>query len=932
MEQQHLTRHVRRVLAGLGVLGALWMAGCGQASYTEEERLERARDFLESGEVRAGIIEYRNLLQENPDHLDARWELGRAHLERGEPRAALAEFEKARSLGWDDPEGVIYMARAQLMLGEPRQARAMLEAREAGEFEDPQAFHLLLARAHVGVNDLESATAELDAALALDPDDASALTTLAQVHALRGELDRAKARLAEALAVDSGHAPAWSLSGDLHRSEGDLEAAEAAYTRVTETAPNPYTGHFRRALARMSQQSWDGVREDLEALGQLGPDRPATAYVRGVVSFHEQDYEAAVSALDRTLAGNPGYLPARFFLGASHFALGNLQQADAHLSRYVRSNPQSAAANRLLAAVRMQGGQAEEAEALLRRVLAENEADRLALELMAGVHASQGDIQSSIQLLRRRVEVDPDSVQARMNLARALLQGEDPAAGLRELEALSGMAPELEDLEWAGVLRLLQEGQHEQALSRADRIIEKHPDSPVAQNLRAGALLALGRTDEAVAALEEALRLDPGNTTATRNLAVLKLRTQGADSARMVLESGLEAAPEDPRLLMFMAEFEVEQGEPAEAGQYLQRAVEAAPQALEPRIVLARYRLLAGEPAKALEVLEGAPEGSEDNVPLLEVRAMAQLAEGQVDQGITTLRRLAELRPDSPEVHFRLGRAQVQAERPREARSALERALELDGEHPGALLALARLERREGREDKALELARRMQELEGVRAQGHLVEGDILATREDYAEAVQAYEASYRERVTSESAMKRFEALRRMGEETAAREWMRKHLANHPEDHRSRLVLATSLLEAGDVAAAKKDYEILVERFPEDAMVLNNLAYIYQREGDARSLEMAERAHRLQPEDPQIKDTLGMALLDHGDAERGLGLIREARETLPDTAVMDYHYAQALERNGQRDEAVSVLRELLAGAEDFPQRQQAQAMLERLGS
>ncbi|MFP4245490.1 MAG: tetratricopeptide repeat protein, partial [Ectothiorhodospira sp.] len=406
----------------------------------------------------------------------------------------------------------------------------------------------------------------------------------------------------------------------------------------------------------------------------------------------------------------------------------------------------------------------------------------------------------------------------------------------------------------------------------------------------------------------------------------------GAEAAREVLESGLEASPDNARLLMLMAEFEVEQGEPDEAGQFLQRAVDAEPEALEPRVVLARYHLQTGEPESALSVLEGVDERHEDDAALLEVLSMAQVSAGRLDQGITTLRRLAELRPDSPEVHFRLALAQGQAERFGEARRSLERVLEQDEEHPGALLTLARLERREGREDQALELARRMQGLDAVRARGYLLEGDILATREDYAGALEAYEASYRERATGEGAMKRFEVLRRAEGGEAAREWMREHLEEYPDDHRSRMVLATSLLEAGDRTAAREEYERLEDRFPEDPMVLNNLSYIYQQEGDARALDLAQKAHELQPEDPRIQDTLGMAMLEHGDPAEGLEWIGEAREALPDDASIGYHHAVALERNGRPDEAASVLRELLDEAGEFAERQEAEALLRRLES
>lgn len=59
----------------------------------------------------------------------------------------------------------------------------------------------------------------------------------------------------------------------------------------------------------------------------------------------------------------------------------------------------------------------------------------------------------------------------------------------------------------------------------------------------------------------------------------------------------------------------------------------------------------------------------------------------------------------------------------------------------------------------------------------------------------------------------------------------------------SQLVKSYDLLEAGNLAAAKKIYEAVLKKHPENPIALNNLGAIYAREKDyQRSLNCLERA------------------------------------------------------------------------------------------
>ncbi|MFN2350030.1 MAG: XrtA/PEP-CTERM system TPR-repeat protein PrsT [Thioalkalivibrio sp.] len=916
----------------IGLLACvLWLTACGQTSYTAEEMLERAAVFEERGELRASSIELKNLLQAHPDHGEGRWRLGTLLLTMGDGAGALSELERAVSLGWTQPDLPLVLARARLLQREYARVIEELQTWRLPRAQDVVEAHVIRGRARLGLGEVDAAEAEFGAALRSDANHAPALVGLAQVHLTRAEVDAAGRRLDAALEADPGYAQAWDLMGEIHRAEGRLEEAEEAFSRLIEhTAAVPYMGHYKRALTRIAKRDWEGARADYDVLVALSRRAPTTFYVDGLLRFHQQEFDAAVKALEDTLRVRPDYLPALFFAGASHYALGNWQQAESHLTAYVRRRPDVAAAQHLLAALRLRAGQEGDARVLLERVLASNPGDLVALDLMAGIHAAQGDSESSLALLSERVARDPQSVQARTRLATALLESGERERGMQELEAARELAPEAQSLDLAVIVRLLEGGEFQKALEEARAVAVRRPDMAPLHNLMGVALLGLGQGLDAEQEFMTSLRLDPGNFVATRNLASLALRLEGVGAARGIFEQSLEARPDDLRLLMDLAALEARQGDQAQAGKLLEQAILAHPRALQPRLAMARLHLGRNEPRQAVRLLEEIRADHADDLALLEILASAQVAAGQLESATSTLRRLTELAPQSAEVHYRLGLAQRQAGRVLDARRALNRAVELDGQHLRALLALAHLERQSGRFREALSLARRLQEHEAGRADGLLIEGDVQGAEGAHDRALQAYQAAYHERPTTDAALRRFNAARQAGAQADAREALAAHVERYPEDHRARLVLANTFMETGAYALAVEHYERLNRDVPGNAMVLNNLAFAYQRLGDPRSMATAREALALRPGDPRIQDTLGLALLDHGSAQEGLELIETARRSLPDDPVIGYHHARALVSNGRSGEAADILREVLSATGDFSGREQAEDLLREI--
>ena len=108
-----------------------------------------------------------------------------------------------------------------------------------------------------------------------------------------------------------------------------------------------------------------------------------------------------------------------------------------------------------------------------------------------------------------------------------------------------------------------------------------------------------------------------------------------------------------------------------------------------------------------------------------------------------------------------------------------------------------------------------------------------------------------------------------------------------------------------------------------EAIVLNNLAWLYQLKQDGRALALAERAHELAPQNLEITDTLAWLVEKSGDNARALALLAPFAGDPAASPAMLYHLAVALARSGNGPDARRILEPLLAAGTQFEGREEA---------
>ncbi len=266
----------------------------------------------------------------------------------------------------------------------------------------------------------------------------------------------------------------------------------------------------------------------------------------------------------------------------------------------------------------------------------------------------------------------------------------------------------------------------------AHAFLGRRPDDPALQNIRARALMRLGRREEATEALRTLVDAGTAEPRSYLDLALLLRERQLDSQARAVLETALRQHPESASIRaqraqyaiaardMAMAETEVTEGlrlEPSNPDALLaamrfemargawdkaqelgEKIIQLAPERSETYIPLAETYSRQGSIAKAIDFLSAlSPEISVDSPAILVALTDLQLSCGQIDAARATNQKLLKAHPANVllQDYFR-GRMLLLEGKPQEAASILETVVVRDPSFAPShvYLALANLDLR----------------------------------------------------------------------------------------------------------------------------------------------------------------------------------------------------------------------------------------------
>jgi cellulose synthase operon protein C len=888
-------------LMAIVLFGSLLAACTGR---TADESLTAAKGYLALKDLPAAVIELKNALQVQPELAEARFLLGKALLEREEPSTAAVELRKALDLNVPANQVVPLLARALLEAGEFHKVVELDNVTTLTEPEATASLKTSAALAQSALGSPERAEALVTLALRAQSDFRPALLFRSRALATRGKFDEAIKVVDDVLERAPNDAEALTLKGNFIQAQRrDTSAAAALYRRAIEAKPDYLPAHAALLTQLLDRNDIDGARTQLDALKKVRPASLQTAYYEARLQAQSGDLKSAYESTQRLLKiapKNPLFLQ---LAAALELRRGESTLAQAHSATLVQMQPDQEAGRLLLVRSLLLQGKATEALVALQPLLDRAAPEPQTLMLAGRANLIAGNYKKAATLFDQASKADPADSQSRTALAITRYFSGDRAMGLSELRAIAGS-----DGGTTATLALIganvNQRDFEAALKAIDQLETQQPGTPLASHLRAWVFLLRGDPDRAYSYFEKALAVDPAYYASIEGLAILDIRDGKFDQARARYGAVLKANPKDVRALAAVAQIDALAGKPkSEVASALEYAVTIKPDDPALRYRLIDYYMTNRDYKLALNAAQSAVSAIPQSVTLLELLAAVQLAAGEADQAIRSYTKLIGLNPKSAKMLVGLAEAHLAAKSYAAATDAAMRALALSPDSEAVVQVATKVDMQAGRADAALARARSLQSRKPAAPQGWVLEGDLHVALKHWPEAAAAYRIALQKRDSSIIAQRLHEVLRSGRDSAKADAFAANRLKSHPSDLMFLSYLGSAALADGDLERASGYLEQGLRIAPDDAAMLNNLAWVQATMKKPGAVLTAERANKASPNDPAYLDTLAYALAADGKLDRAIDVQKQAIAIAPSAPVLRLNLARLYVQAGNKEMA-----------------------------
>ncbi len=603
----------------------------------------------------------------------------------------------------------------------------------------------------------------------------------------------------------------------------------------------------------------------------------------------KQNYAAAAIQLKNALQQQPANGEARYLLGVSLLATGDVLSAEKEFRRALEyRHPQAAVVPQLAKAMLRMGDGSKLVEEFGQAKLDDPAAQAALMSEIGTAHLAAGQQEQARAAFAAALAAQPGDARARIGEAR--------------ITALAGDLP--------GAVKL------------TDEVLAQTPAQPDALALKAEVLLARNEVEPAKRVLGELVRTQPTNSQARFALIALLINAKGFAEARTELEAMKKAVPNDLRSRYLEALLEFRQGNAekaresvqqvlrvapdhapsqllagtielqlrayATAEDHLRRAVAREPNSIAARRALAATYLGAGQPARAEEVLEPALKFAPGDPVLLRLAGEAALAGGDVPKASRFFERAAAGDKDNAVLRTRLAQTRLASGDVDAGFKDLEAASAIDPDQYQADLALILAHVRSREYDKALAAVATLEKKQPTNPLTFAVKGEVYLRKGDRKSARANYEKALElqfDYLPAAAALARLDIADK--QPAAARKRFEAIATKAPRNERAILGLAEVQVATGTpLKEVVPTIEQAVKANP--TSVLARLAAINiqlrMREPKA-AVAAAQAAATALPDNPQILEALGRVQLAAGEPNQAVETFTRLAAAVPESPV-----------------------------------------------
>ena len=301
---------------------------------------------------------------------------------------------------------------------------------------------------------------------------------------------------------------------------GSFEHALSLLKIILKEHPDHIDSLYLAAVSSRYLKKFEASRNYIERLLITVPDMGRAYQELGHLNRDMGDEEQAVVHYRQACELNPALLAGWNFL-YQYFVKNNNKPAAEHAFEQI-NKLKSLPSVLLYIDQILNEGRLGVAEAKCRAFLKENPTHTYAMSLLSEIANRLGYFDDAEFLLEKAVEFQPDDGDLRMKYASILRKKQKFAKTMEQVNILCDKYPENLNYQAQKASEIMQNGDHEEAISILDDILAKNPYNFSTLTSKGHAEKTLGRTNEAIKSYQSAYKIKPDHGEAFFSLANLK--------------------------------------------------------------------------------------------------------------------------------------------------------------------------------------------------------------------------------------------------------------------------------------------------------------------------------------------------------------------------------------------------------------------------
>src|ERR1051326_6597149 len=751
-------------------------------------------------------------------------------------------------------------------------------------------------------------------------------------------------------------------SGNKYFDRGRFKEASIQYRNALKQDPKYGPAHYKLALTYMKVPDVSGAvnsfRRALDTLPKDSPDRVASmvrlAEIYLQVARGEKSYMDEVERFTKELMQRePNSFDAHRLVGDLNYQRATIAYKDkrndegerllcAATDEYHKADQikpgQQGVSMQLARAVTAQG-HFDEAEKLYRRVMEKDKTYQYSYTELYRMFLFQQKPDEGEKVLKLAYQNNPKQYGFLTLLAMHYYAQRRRDDMVNVLQQIKGHAKDFDQAYLTVGDFYLRMGDGDSAIREYKDGIQKDPKKKSTYQKRViEVLMRQGKRQEAADVNSQILKDEPGDNDA-RGLAATFLLDKG-DVAKALaeLQAVVTRAPDNPVSRYNLGRAHAARGEWEQARQQFAKAIELRPDYVMARLALAQLQVTRGEFDAALKTAEAILAIDRGNINARLVESAALMGQKKFSDSHAMLDAMAKAYPGSADLLFQLGVVNLAENKFKEAEDAFRRSYQLNPANSRGLMGIVETNMAQNKPDEALKILQTESDKAPPRLDLLLAMGNTAVRSGKYDMAIQTFTKVLNSldkgsKAQGDLYLRIGETYRRKGDLNAAVQALTQARETLPENIVVLSTLALVLDGAGRRPEAKTVYEATLKLDPNNAVALNNLAFLLAESGGDldEALTKAQRAKQLLPNLYEISDTLGWIYLKKNLSDQAIDVFKDLVIKQPNHSTYHYHLGMAYSQKGDKSRAIEQLKEALKYNPAKEEKDSIQRLITKLG-